>query len=320
MNPLSRSIANQRGQAIPLVLMTFGAVAAMTAYMLDTSRIAITANEVQAAADVTAAAGARALMLGRDHLADAKALVTKNLIDNSLPSAVNLEALEAGNWSSEGVFTPNLFPLNAVRSQVFYTVDNILIGSVTKNAAHEQSRVTKQAIGAFKGAGSGRATLPIVLGECKFPKDCFEDSCLPVVTQVPDPADNSAWTGFFGQASTAAMQPFFPPGCGGNAVGYGAEVKVGDYINLTNGQLPLLNNVKCLLENLKETNHIIPIVPCKSQYNQQEKVLGFATVVIDEVRSSGSPKGIWLHAIFKVTQPGPSGGGNFGTGSIALVQ
>lgn len=134
-------------------------------------------------------------------------------------------------------------------------------------------------------------------------------------------AEHSAWTGFFDTASQSNIQSnHFPTQCGGNGIG-DVAVKVGDQIDLANGQMvPVLKSVDCMVNRLNLRRFIIPIVPCSTNFGSHpEKVVGFATVDIDRVVTNGTSAGIYLRGIFSAKTPGPAGGGNFGTGSVALV-
>ena len=49
--------------------------------------------------------------------------------------------------------------------------------------------------------------LPLAVGKCHFTDpDCLGNACLPQLEQAPKPTNNSAWTGFFGGASTKAIE------------------------------------------------------------------------------------------------------------------
>jgi hypothetical protein len=63
----------------------------------------------------------------------------------------------------------------------------------------------------------------------------------------------------------------------------------------------------------------VPIVPC-GQFNQSMEVLGFATIIVTGVTTTGSPKGISLSAICNSDDPGPPGGESFGTSVVTLVR
>ncbi|HYD50331.1 MAG TPA: hypothetical protein VEB21_18380 [Terriglobales bacterium] len=319
-----RPIRNERGVAIPLILMTFTAVAAMTAYMLDTSRISITANEVQAAADIAATAGVRAQFTRPQGipLEEARRSLTANTVDDGKPfTNSNLISFEMGNFNADGEFSPNSEPYNAARAVVQTQVQSLLMGNF--GSGNETSTVTKAAIARFNPLGAARPTMPIVVGDCAFEEDCFEDSCMPVLSQVPDNKDNSAFTTFFDHsASTSSLIDYLPdiPCIGGG--GETDLIKVGDYIHLLNGQsAAFLQKLEIAVEVCNHREFLIPIVPCAGQYNQTKEVLGFATIIVTQVKATGSKKGLYLRGIYRDI-PGPPGGDGdfFGTGTISLVQ
>src|SRR5262249_987621 len=63
---------------------------------------------------------------------------------------------------------------------------------------------------------------------------------------------------------------------------------------------------------------LIPIVSCGGNFNQSSTVTGFATIIVDSVVATGTPKGVNLHAIFQDVQ-GTPGGGAYGTGEMRLL-
>jgi hypothetical protein len=236
---------------------------------------------------------------------------------NGRAATHSLTALEEGNIDSEYNFTAGGAPVNAVRAEVTTVVDNIVLSAI----GSPQTPLTREAIATLSGLGSGIPTIPIVIGECHFDPDCGDQNCMPSLSQVPDPDDNSGWTGFFDSASQNDVLEYMPaaPGCQGG--GEQQFIRVGDVINVGNGQTtPLLRAVECAIEYWGTTIFTIPIIECGHAYNQPKEVLGFAKIEVEDVIHSGSPKGIWLHGVWEGQRPGPPGGGEFGLLTMSLVK
>lgn len=306
---------NQEGIAVPLVAVTLVAIIALASVGVDTGRVAMVATEVQTAAEVAATAATINLADGGNPQTGANQALGHNTV-NGAPATQATLVLEQGHFDPSYNFTAGGLPTNAVRARVTTVLNNILLGAIGVPV----STITREAIATFGGLGAGTPTLPIVLGECHFNPNCMDQSCMPYLSQVPSPSDNSGWTGFFETASNNTILSYMPaaPGCSGG--GRVQPIKVGDIINLNNGQTtPLLNAVKCAVDSGIRI-FTIPIVPCGHQYNQSAAVRGFAKIEVDSVRSSGNPKGIWLHGIWEGQQPGPPGGGLFGLNAVSLVK
>jgi hypothetical protein len=136
-------------------------------------------------------------------------------------------------------------------------------------------------------------------------------------------ANNTAWTGFFGAANQTNMHNYMPSPCGGGVAP--PEVKVGDRINITNGEVKnLLDDVQCLLNN-GINRFVVPVIQstgstCSGPMNQSQPVVGFVTLVVDSVKATGNPKYMSLHAVFNGAVAGDPGGcSKCGTGHAVLV-
>jgi hypothetical protein len=325
MKGLTTPLKNERGVAVPLMAICMVALAAFAAIGIDTGRVASVANEVQNAADIAATAATLAMLEDEDATAAEQETLAQDGAEDALElnkvnggvATTSLQELEVGYMAPDYSFTAGLQPYNAARAQTGTVVDNILLDIL----GWSQATVSREAIATFAGLGSGIPTLPIVIGECNFNADCYHQSCMPYLSQVPDPGDNSAWTAFFDSASNSNIDDYFPA-LGHPACGEGVEelITVGDIINLGNGQVtPLLRAVQCLLdEGMNEFT--IPIVECVGNFNQPKKVVGFAKIVVDYVVETGTGHGIWLHGLYEGKQPGPPGGGQFGLLAVNLVK
>lgn len=307
------ALRDARGVMLPMLGVVLTGVMAMAAVGAGFGRMTLAASEAQSAADAAALAGAMAVFRNTSPVIDALVVSNGNEVENRSAFGM-LSTLVVGSYDYDSrSFEGGAIPQNAVMARVETTVSNpfgALIGKPTND-------VEKIAYASLSGLRGGRPTLPIVIGECNFEEDCFSQSCMPRLTQVPDPDDNTGWTAFFlGNSSQTNVNAYIPAPCGGGLI---QEVWVGDIISVGNGQTtPLLQAFDCLIDH-GMLEHLIPIVPCGGQFNQTKDVLGFATIRLEDVAFSGQSSGISLQAIFKSNAVGALGGSLFGTGNIALV-
>jgi Flp pilus assembly protein TadG len=309
---------DERGIALAQTIIGLMALMGLTVLGTDLGRLAFTATEVQTAAEVAATAGARSLIDGGSAQAAAETLVGANTIDGHAGTGANIDSIETGSFDhATGAFLSGGTPATAVRATTSVTINNLLAGLL----GSPTSLVTKTAIASFSGLGNGTPTLPLVIGDDNFDEDCFSDDCMPTLIHVPSPEDNVAWTGFFDGASTSNISDYFPSEYGGGGESL-PPLSLGDDVSLNNGQeTPLLNIIADMVD-AGVNEFVIPVVD-STQFNQTGPVVGFATIVIDEVITTGTDKGITLHAIFNsdglADGGGVGGGGNFGTGLVQLV-
>jgi Flp pilus assembly protein TadG len=310
-------ILNERGIALFSVGVAIFALLALTAVGVDVGRIAFTATEVQNTADIAATAAAKSLIQNQSAQAGADAALAQNSVDGNVATG-NLVSLETGSYDpTTRTFTPGGTPTGAVRANASATVTNIVASMI----GHPSSTVSRSAIATFTSTGSGTPELPLAIGDGLFPSDCEGPDCsLPQLIQVPSPDDNTGWTGFFDGASSNTIGDFFPEEClpSGSTAEDVPTVEVGDSITLNNGQTtPLLEAIACMV-NAGTNEFVIPVVD-STDFNQSGTVVGFVTVVVDEVITTGDDAGITLHAIFNGGETGTAGGGDFGTGFVILV-
>ena len=312
------------------------AFVALAAIGIDLGRLAFTTNETQLVADAAALAGARALADGAPVAGMAHAVAAENTLDGdaAAPADVNVEV---GAYDGSG-FVPTDVSPNAVRATVGTVVDNIVAGAI----GYPQSTVEREAIAAASTLSAGRPTLPLSISDCNFPPDCQDASCLPTLHQTPSTTDNSAWTGFFGNADNGTMTAYLPATCGsGTAV---PEVRVGDHVSLNNGQLTnLLNAVECVVCRLDQREFLVPVIQhCNQNFTSASPppsgnhgtVVGFASIAIDSFNTAngnvrncdgGGPDGINgpapvsvnLHAVRRV-EPGPGNSPCTGCGTVTV--
>jgi Flp pilus assembly protein TadG len=306
-----RTRNGERGFALAAFALSMTALCALAAVAIDLGRIAHTANEVQNVADIAATAGATNLMKGGTAATargDAQAVVAQNAVAGSTAS-IQTADLQVGQYDpTTNAFTNGATPPNAVRATPSATVQNLFAGIF--GASFMNTTISKTATAGFIGLGQAAATLPLAIGVCNFQnlESCFASSdCLPKFTQAPNGSDNTGWI---------KTGTYLPTGCGGS----GTTVSVGDSLNLSNGQTNQLKDIQSCFDS-GTTEYVVPIVDgaCDSHYNHSRTVVGFATVVVTAVKSTGNPKGITLGAIFKQVS-GTPGGGAYGTGSMRLFE
>ena len=307
----ARHRKNERGFALVAFAITATTLFAFLPLGIDLGRLAFTANEVQAVADVAATAGATYLMTGQDAAtarAQARAVVAQNRVAGASASIPVDADIQVGQYNPQtATFTNGAQPYNAVRATPSATITNQFAGIF--GDSYKTSTVTKTATAGFSGLGQGVATLPLVIGACEFAnmQSCFADSsCLPKFTQAPNGSDNTGW--IKGQGVY----------CGADAPS-APVMSVGQTVDLNNGQVTstLKDVADCV--NDGNTEFTIPIVdgPCDHNFNQTRTIVGFATVVVTNVTSTGGSKGIDVSAIFKQVS-GPAGGGAYGSGQMRL--
>jgi Flp pilus assembly protein TadG len=320
---MRRARKSERGAILAATVLALPALLALAAVGVDTGRIAFTATEVQNVADAAATAGAQALLEGgtastaRSH---AQTVAAQNAVDGS-GATIQPAEIEVGQYNYQtNTFVNGATPSSAVRATPSATVQNLFVGILGSSFAN--TTVTKTATAGFTGLGEAAATLPLALGDCHFPaiSSCFQTAgCLPSLSQVPSTTDNTGWTSFFdGSTNQNTISAYLPSACGGTMTP--PVIKVGDSINLNNGQGngQALKGVEDCVEKKGITKFLVPIVSCGGNFNQSGTVTGFATIIVESVESQGDPKGLTLHAIFEEVQ-GTPGGGAYGTGEMRLL-
>ena len=313
---------SERGAILVATVLALPALLALAAVGIDTGRIAFTATEVQNVADAAATAGAQNLLKGGTATtarSQAQTVGAQNAVNGSGATVLPAQ-IEVGQYNyTTHAFVNGAAPPSAVRATPSVTVSNLFAGILGSSFAN--TTVTKTATAGFSGLGQAAATLPLAIGDCNFPalSSCFQTAgCLPSLTQVPSTTDNTGFTSFFdGATSGPAIAAYLPSACGGTKTP--PVVKVGDSINLANGQSngQALKGVQdCVQKGF--TTFLVPIVKCSGNFNQSSTVTGFATIIVDSVVATGNPKGVNLHAIFQDVQ-GTPGGGAYGTGEMRLL-
>jgi hypothetical protein len=315
-----------RGSVIAFLAVALAASMGLAVVAVDLAHLSTAAGEVQTLADAGATGAVRTLMrpdVGDDEVAAVvDVLLAENTIDGVPGTSGAQRVVQVGGFDFETrAFTTAGTTRNAVRVSVTATVNNLVAGFY----GVPQSDVTREAIAAFSGPRTGRPMLPLVIGRCHFEDYERTGACadLPELTQVPDGTDGSGWTSLaLDPASASAALRYLPADCGGG----GEEpptVRVGDEINVMNGQA---NSVLKTVGDCVAAGHdefVVPIVEldCDGKFNRQKAVIGFATLDVTGVRTKGGDKGLDVSAVCSTGEPGlVPGGPDLGTRAAALVR
>jgi len=300
--------------ALVAFAISMGALFGLAAVAIDIGRISMVANETQNVADIAATAGAVNLLNGGTATtarSDAQSVVAQNRLAGAA-ATIDTADIQVGTYNPQtNTFTNGANPPDSVKATKTTTVQNLFAGFF--GPSFFNSTVTRSATAGFTGPGQAAVTLPLVIGDCDFGalKQCTVDpSCLPSLTQAPDPSNNSGWI--------KNDAPYYPAACGGPSTP--TIVNVGDSLTLQGGQgtgnwLRTVEN--CFNQGIREFT--VPIVSCdKSNFNQSAIVAGFATIDVTSIIDTTSAKGLNLNAVFKEDTGAPAGGGAFGMGKMRL--
>src|SRR5262249_54789173 len=200
----------ERGFALVAFAASMGVLFGLAAVATDLGRISRVANETQNVADIAATAGATNLLNGGNATTartDAQTVVAQNRLAGSA-AAIDTADIQVGTYNPQtNTFTNGANPPDAVKASKSTTVQNLFAGFF--GSSFMNSTVTRSATAGFTGPGKAAVTLPLVIGDCKFGelKQCTLDpSCLPSLTQAPDPSNNSGWI--------KNDAPYYPSACG----------------------------------------------------------------------------------------------------------
>ncbi len=315
-------LANQRGVGLVAMALWLTAICSLLAVGIDVGRIALTATEVQSAADIAALTGARALLDGRTPSTDATAMLGANKIDSRVASSAATTTLQTGTVNGSGTFSPGAAATaNAIKATAAATVTNLFTGVF--GAANAHTTVTKTAIATLATTQNARPDLPIALsGDCFNGFDCNAANCPSLDMQ----SNNAGWTGLTSGHSKPDAEKYVPSPCGGGTTT--PNINVGDTPpNTNNGSLgALFHDIHCMVcDQGKSGPFVLPVVDktCTSGFNGNFVVKGFATVVVNSATycaNGHNEKNLSLLSIRHVDSPGGVGGcTNCGTGFIRLL-
>jgi len=310
--------------------VAMAALFGLAAVAVDMGRVAMLANETQNVADIAATAGATNLMssgTATTARADAQAVVAQNRLGGAAASIATAD-IQVGQYNPQtNTFTDGANPPDAVKATKTFTAQNLFVGVL--GSSFMNSTVTRTATAGFMGPGQGTATLPLVIGDCKFgelSRCTLDPACLPDLSQTPNPSNETGWM---------KDDNWFSKNCADSSA---PLLTVGSSVDLTNGQItPTLKKVQdCVDSQRKAQGHdpefLIPVVKCDGNFNQSATIVGFAAIVVTPYPNNpdGSDPGdndtgviakggggIHIKGIFK-EMTGPAGGGAFGMGQMRL--
>lgn len=305
----------RRGAVMVALAIALPAFLALLVVGIDLGRLGHAATEVQTVADSAATAGATALLLGRGGgaAADARQIADRNRVDGR-GGAPTVTTVTLGRWDDPtAAFIAGGGDASAVRVIATATVATLVAGVLGDPTA----TVGRTATAAFAGLGQARPTLPLAVGECRFPpaQTCFgRAGCLPVLAAAPLAAPDTAWTAFRQNATQANVRRYLPAACGGSATP--PSLRVGDVISRSTAAfVPVLQALRgCVVAGTSE--FLVPVLACGGTGGA--RVTGFATLVIDGV-STTPPEGVNAHAVFRQVVGPPRGCPRCGTGFATLV-
>jgi len=286
---------------------------------------------------------------------DARSVAAQNSVEGHAPiadgGAANNVTIDSGNYNAAtGAFSSGVNPLNAVRASVTATVSNIVAGIWSP-----ATTVTKIAIAALRSSSQNSPDLPLMIGSCYYtpPTDCANPTS--TLVDFPNGQRSTGWTNFNMDASNIklldalkasdysdpAKGPFTiattlpatwcaaPLGgkdlCGGGLPLPKDPVELGDTFQL----LDKAADQSTFILGDGIVNHgtdtfTVPLTDCvDSTTKSMATVTGFATIKIDAAQfldPSWDKKHWTITFLCSPTDPGPIGGGNFGTGVVTLVR
>lgn len=321
-----------------IVLMT---LVGMTVVGVDLGRLAFTATEVQAVAEVAATGYARSwlntLASGGStndatHAGEAMQVIDGNNINGDAAESANIQGYERGRYefTTNGPFVPGGSPENAVRATATETVTNFfgaLFGT-------PETTVTKTAVATLT-CGSRARTLPLAVGDCQFegfdgPEDCDD---LPSLTQQNVHVDDSCWTSLSttDPANANDISDYISAICGLGGTTPPPPVSEGQDIRVAEGGMASVCQTVRDCFDAGVTEFIVPVVACEgasattvcaAKGSGSLTINGFARIVLSaRPACTGSPKTIPLQA-FCNTDPTDGVGGNcdFGNFKVAMVE
>src|SRR5579862_4395612 len=261
----------REGFALATIGMWLMAVTALSALAVDVGRLAWTATEVQAVADVGATAAVKTATQGGDYAAIAKAAAAKNKADGQLfdvaghPDFYDLNPIEAGTYDPAKTppFTPGAAPWNAVRVTATAKQVKFIFGDffslLLKTGVVSQAPVTKVATAVCLPPLQNPPDLPITVcgagainlhvfqpGEACDPTQLGTVSPLNAIPNTQDACWNDLGTGTT-TPSNNDLLALFPPDCGGSVSptsavdGETIDVNNGDHHNLFTNLMTCIN-------------------------------------------------------------------------------
>lgn len=327
------AIRNQRGVALAYVGIGFLVLTGLAAVAIDTAHLALTANEVQIAADAAATSGALRMVhrprldFQQPHAAasmGAHDTLRENRIDGHNAENASLAVSTSFDrdpncLSGPVLVSPAFARINAVTATVTAIVPNLLAGFVPGAAA--TSTVSRSAKAIVRGS-LVPPDLPIAIGNCgSFQDFCFTEGCLPNAVNVQ--SATAAWTAFKDTPSAPSDIIAYLGGCEGGMTKEPGHFQLHDRINSKvfdrDQEQVIIDAIQCL-ENQGsivrgETRFTVPVVHCvQSKVPESAEIVGFARVVITETNP-----GIVVRPVIDPSQGGPPTPCFYGAGFVELV-
>lgn len=326
-----------------------GAVAVTTALLLvglvgflglsvDLGVLYAARAELQNAADAAAMAGAATMVV-----ADAQNnAITQCDVATSTAQAVSAantaigqsiglrpEDITMGYWDGDlGGFDPSRTgpsndPNDLTAFNVFTRRDDLANGPVTTYFAGifglTESGVSATSTAYLGYAGSVQpagVTLPIAVDEGAVSGGSGNPLCGQSIEFHSENQENGSWTSFFTWPANNPNVDHYACGCWDSP-----EIKVGDYINITNGNLS--NNTFNHMRQRFYQNQVggewavnLPVVAAGTN-NGPAEVVGFATMIITEINSAPQKNVVGYLKCGMVVPGSETGGENFGSRASA---
>jgi hypothetical protein len=292
------------------------ALMVLAALAIDVSRLAFTATEVQAVADVAATAAVKTAAQGGNYAVIAKAAAAKNRADGDFfdvvgqPSLYTLDPIQAGtydNTKAPGVdpFTAGAAPWNAVRVTARAEQVGFIFGGFMSALANfvnagsgpisTSTPITKTATAVCAPPLAVPPDLPMSVcpaGNIQLHVVATGEACDPSVLGIisplnplPNTTQDGCWndlgTNIGSNPSNAALLALFPADCGGSTHPIlsdfnNSDVNNGDHSNLLSNLISCINNSPYN----GTRNFTIPVTDCGSCSNRVAPVQGFVTIQI----------------------------------------
>jgi hypothetical protein len=353
MEHVSRDRRGQRGVALAIIAIALTMILGFCVLAVDLGHLGVSSNEVQIVVDGAAAAGARSLLRnkmtgGNESSATAGTTVAaRNTVDGEpADGAPTQVVVTQGLFNmSTGVFSAGGASPNAVSAVATARVPNLLGGILGPTT----TQVQRTAIAAYGGTCTAQTALPLALGSCLFSRYLRRQNCgrLPNLQDVPDPLNDSCWTSLGPNTANATEASAYLPSqcCTGRNCGGGQSaprLQRGSQINGMSGQDDVLLRIikDCYDQGIRQ--FVVPVINCSNNNNQagnngngngngnnqggtnacgQNRVVGFATIRVNSVKTSGTNKGMDIMAICNADDPGGAiGCTSYGRESVALVK
>lgn len=320
------------GTTLPIMAVYLLVAVGVLALVIDLGHIFLVKSELQRTADAAALAGALRLMTPSTGLTPGvmpasvdcsraitagEAVGTQNDTDGQPTTLANL-AISLGTWNGTA-FTDtgcaNPSQVNAVRAVASRTADIYFGGILTGSNTINLSASATVLVGTVGGLPPGYKTLPIAVDSDKLPSNGEK----LVLRLNPTPGDDGCWHTYFWQNPAASLLRDIINGDVETPL-----IKEGDYIKVKEGVAA--SDLQTLSQQLAQHGGtwdvVLPVIPPDSHTGYAE-VLGFASVRLTHVQTTGGDKRIEMETLNNklapTTLPGGSTYYGLSTGTPRLV-